>query len=70
MLEKYNGCEHCEGYTEEFIRQAREVHGDKHDYSLTVILCPLCAPENWDRKEVARLMEFEKSKRAENGESK
>ena len=33
------GCVHCKGVTDNFIRQAKEVHGDRYDYSLTKISC-------------------------------
>lgn len=33
------GCVHCKGVTDNFIVQARKVHGDKYDYSLTKISC-------------------------------
>jgi hypothetical protein len=32
-------CVHCKGVTDNFIRQAKEVHGDRYDYSLTKISC-------------------------------
>ena len=34
-----DNCVHCEGVTQNFIRQAKEVHGDKYDYSKTKISC-------------------------------
>lgn len=34
-----DNCVHCEGVTQNFIRQAKEVHGDKYDYSETKISC-------------------------------
>lgn len=33
------GCVHCKGVTDNFIVQARKVHGNKYDYSLTKISC-------------------------------
>lgn len=33
------GCVHCEGVTDNFIVQAKKVHGDRYDYSLTKISC-------------------------------
>jgi hypothetical protein len=32
-------CVHCKGVTDNFIRQAKEIHGDRYDYSLTKISC-------------------------------
>lgn len=33
------GCVHCKGVTDNFIRQARAVHGDKYSYEKTKISC-------------------------------
>lgn len=33
------GCVHCKGVTDNFIVQARKVHGYKYDYSRTKISC-------------------------------
>jgi hypothetical protein len=32
-------CPHCKGVTDNFIRKAKEVHGERYDYSKTKISC-------------------------------